>query len=107
MALVVVILAPYLTVLVRGSTESTRRTLQLRDETSAQDRIVVPLLVTNVNPVTQELAAQLGFRLVGKPAFFVIGGIRWPIALLHAVFDIRPLKKNHRVQKIVANVAFP
>ncbi|MGA7221626.1 MAG: hypothetical protein WBX16_02110, partial [Candidatus Acidiferrales bacterium] len=67
-ALVVVILALYITLLVRGSTESTRRTLQLRDVTSAQDRVAVSVLVTNVNPVTQELTAQLGFRLAGNVA---------------------------------------
>ena len=67
-AVVLGIIAIYVTVLVRGSTESTRRTLQLRDETSAQDRVAVSVLVTNVNPVTQELTAQLGFRLAGNIA---------------------------------------
>jgi hypothetical protein len=58
----------YTAVLLRGTTESTRRSLQLRDETSAQDRIVMSVLVTNVNPVAQELTAQLGFRLAGDIA---------------------------------------
>jgi hypothetical protein len=58
----------YIAVLLRGTTESTRRSLQLRDETPAQDRIVVSVLVTNVNPVAQELTAQLGFRLAGDIA---------------------------------------
>ena len=62
------IIALYLVVLVRGSTESTRRSLQLRDETSAQDRVAVSVLVTNVNPAAQELTAQLGFRLAGNIA---------------------------------------
>ncbi len=62
------VIAVYVGVLVRGSTESTRRSLQLRDETSAQDRIAVSVLVTNVNPATQELTAQLGFRLAGNIA---------------------------------------
>jgi hypothetical protein len=65
-AVVFAILALYVAVLVRGSTESTRRELQLRDETVAPDRIAVSVLVTNVDPVTQELTAQLGFRLAGN-----------------------------------------
>jgi hypothetical protein len=46
-ALVVGILALYITVLVRGTTESTRRVLQLRDETPARDRVAVSVLVTS------------------------------------------------------------
>jgi hypothetical protein len=63
--IILCIVAVYAVVLVRGTTESTRRSLQLRDETSAQDRVVVSVLVTGVNPVAQELNAQLGFRLAG------------------------------------------
>ena len=65
---VVCLVALYTTVLVRGFTESTRRSLQLRDEVSAADRVVVSVLVTNVNPASQELTARLGFRLVGAIA---------------------------------------
>ncbi|MGA7187088.1 MAG: hypothetical protein WBY66_01190, partial [Candidatus Acidiferrales bacterium] len=61
-AFVLGILALYITVLLRGNTESARRSLQLRDETSAQDRVAVSVVVTNVNPATHELTAQLGFR---------------------------------------------
>jgi hypothetical protein len=67
-AVVLGIIALYVVVLVRGSTESTRRSLQLRDETPALDRITVSVLVTNVNPGAQELTAQLGFRLAGDIA---------------------------------------
>ena len=67
-AVVLGIIALYAVVLVRGSTESTRRSLQLRDETLAQDRITVSVLVTNVNPAAQELTAQLGFRVAGDIA---------------------------------------
>jgi hypothetical protein len=67
-AFVLSIAAMYVALLVRGSTESTRRSLQLRDETSAQDRVAVSVVVTNVNPATQELTAQLGFRLAGNIA---------------------------------------
>jgi hypothetical protein len=62
------IIAVYVASLVRGSTESTRRSLELHDETSAQDRIAVSVLVTSVNPAAQELTAQLGFRLAGNIA---------------------------------------
>jgi hypothetical protein len=65
-AVVFGVLALYVALLVRGSTESTRRSLQLRDETPAQDRIAVSVLVTNVNPAAHELTAQLGFRLAGN-----------------------------------------
>jgi hypothetical protein len=67
-AFVVVILALYITVLVRGTTESTRRVLQLRDETPAQDRVAGSVLVTNVDLATQELTAQLDFRFAGSIA---------------------------------------
>jgi uncharacterized protein DUF4436 len=63
--IILCIAAVYAAVLVRATTESTRRSLQLRDETSAQDRVVVSVLVTGVDPVAQELNAQLGFRLAG------------------------------------------
>jgi Domain of unknown function (DUF4436) len=62
------IVAVYVASVVRGSTESTRRSLQLRDETPAQDRVAVSVLVTGVNPAAQELTAQLGFRLAGNVA---------------------------------------
>jgi Domain of unknown function (DUF4436) len=67
-AFVLSIIAAYTAVLLRGSTESARRSLQLRDETSERDRIAVSVLVTNVDPATQELTAQLGFRLAGNVA---------------------------------------
>jgi hypothetical protein len=40
----------------------------MRDETPAKNRVDVSVLVTSVNPVTQELIAQLGFRLAGDIA---------------------------------------
>jgi hypothetical protein len=62
------LLAFYFAVLLRNFNESARRSLELRDETNETSRAVVSVLVTNVNPVTQELRAQLGFRLVGQLA---------------------------------------
>jgi Domain of unknown function (DUF4436) len=67
-ATVLCIIVVYAAVLVWGTTESTRRSMQLRDETSAQDRVIVSVLVTGVNPVAQEFTAQLRFRLVGNIA---------------------------------------
>jgi hypothetical protein len=62
------LLAIYVALLLRGSTESARRSLQLNDETQAADHISVSILVTSANPVSQELTAQLGFRIYGAIA---------------------------------------
>jgi hypothetical protein len=62
------LLVVYLGLLARGFTESSRRSLQLRDETASADRIFVSVIVTNVNPARQELTAQLRFRLLGEIA---------------------------------------
>ena len=62
------VLAAYVAVLIRGLTESTRCSLQLREETNAADRVLISLVVTNANLSTQELTAQLGFRVVGSLA---------------------------------------
>jgi len=66
--LVFFLLVVYLAMLARGFTESSRRSLQLRDETPSADRILVSVIVTNVNPARQELTAQLRFRLSGEIA---------------------------------------
>jgi hypothetical protein len=62
------VLAFYAAVLFRGMTESTRRSLQLTDQTDAADRVFISILVTNASPTTQELTAQLGFRVAGSAA---------------------------------------
>jgi hypothetical protein len=62
------VLAFYVAILLRGLTESTRRSLQLTDQADAADRVFISILVTNGSPNTQELTAQLGFRLVGSLA---------------------------------------
>lgn len=59
------ILVLYIIAVARGMTEINRRTLRLEDQTSAPNHLLVSALVTNVNPVTQELSAQLDFRLFG------------------------------------------
>jgi hypothetical protein len=66
--LIISVLAVYLCVVFLGLTESTRRSLLLRDETDAADRVFISIVVTNANPSTQELTAQLAFRLAGNIA---------------------------------------
>jgi Domain of unknown function (DUF4436) len=66
--LIICVLAIYVCVVVLGLTESTRRSLLLRDETDATDRVLISIVVTNASPSTQELTAQLGFRLAGNIA---------------------------------------
>src|SRR5580658_6047118 len=58
----------YSAVVFRGFTESTRRSLLLRDETGAADRVYISIVTTNANPATHELTAQVSFRLAGKIA---------------------------------------
>jgi len=62
------VLAIYVCVVLLGLTESTRRSLLLRDETGAADRVFISMVVTNASPSTQELTAQLAFRVAGKIA---------------------------------------
>jgi hypothetical protein len=58
----------YSAVVFRGFTESTRRSLLLRDETGAADRVSISIVTTNANPATRELTAQVSFRLSGNIA---------------------------------------
>ena len=58
----------YCFVLLRGLNEGSRRSLQLRDDTDAADHIVISVLVTGVNPATQELTAQISLRPQGALA---------------------------------------
>jgi hypothetical protein len=66
--IIIFVLAVYVCVVLLGLTESTRRSLLLRDETDANDRVLISIVATNASPSTQELTAQLGFRLAGKIA---------------------------------------
>jgi len=66
--IILLILAVYAAVVLRGLTESTRRSLLLRDETDAADRVYISIVTTNANPATHELTAQVSFRLAGKIA---------------------------------------
>jgi hypothetical protein len=63
--IVLFIFVLYLGALLRGLTERSRRSLELHDETSAADRVLVSAIITNVNPAAQEMTAQLGFRPIG------------------------------------------
>jgi hypothetical protein len=66
--LVFSILVFYCAVLFRSLDEGKRRSLQLRDDTDATDHVVLSVLVTGVNPATQELTAQIGLRPQGALA---------------------------------------
>jgi hypothetical protein len=66
--IIILVLTTYAAVVLRGLTESTRRTLLLRDESDSADRVFISIVVTNANPSTQELTARLGFRLAGNLA---------------------------------------
>jgi len=66
--IIIFVLAIYVAVVLRGLTESTRRSLLLQDETDKADRVFISIVVTNANPSTRELTAQLGFRLAGNVA---------------------------------------
>ena len=58
----------YCIVLLRSLNEGSRRSLQLRDDTDAADHVVISVLVTGVNPATQELTVQISFRPQGALA---------------------------------------
>jgi hypothetical protein len=66
--LILSILAFYCAILLRNLDEGKRRSLRLRDDTDSTDHVVMSVLVTGVNPVTQELTAQIGFRPEGALA---------------------------------------
>jgi hypothetical protein len=66
--IILLVLAIYSAVMFRGLTESTRRSLLLRDETETLDRAYISIVITNANPATHELTAQVSFRLAGKIA---------------------------------------
>ncbi len=66
--LVFSLLLVYIVMLARGFTESSRRSLQMRDDTPLPDHAFVSIIVANVNPARQELTAQLSFRLSGAIA---------------------------------------
>jgi hypothetical protein len=55
----------YCAVLLRNVDEGRRRSLQLRDDTDSTDHVVISVLVTGVNPATQELTAQISLRPQG------------------------------------------
>jgi hypothetical protein len=66
--IILLVLAIYSAVVLRGLTESKRRSLLLRDETETADRVSISIVTTNANPATHELTAQVSFRLSGKIA---------------------------------------
>src|SRR6202158_3795007 len=66
--LILFILVFYCAVLLRNLNEGGRRSLELRDDTDATDHVVISLIVTGVNPQTQELTAQISLRPRGSLA---------------------------------------
>ena len=99
------IIVVYVASLVRGSTESTRRSLRLRDETPAQDRIALSVVVTSVNPEAQQLTAQLGFRLAGNIARDEVTPARDMKLLINNVrgqqeFDFPEGKRMNRIEAV-------
>jgi Domain of unknown function (DUF4436) len=66
--LVLSILVFYCVILLRNLDEGKRRSLQLRDDTDAADHVAMSVLVTGVNPATQELTVQIALRPQGALA---------------------------------------
>ena len=66
--LVLSILVFYCLILFRNLDEGKRRSLQLRDDTDAADHVAMSVLVTGVNPATQELTVQIALRPQGALA---------------------------------------
>jgi hypothetical protein len=68
LVLVAFMIFVYCFALLRNLSEGSRRSLQLRDDTDAEDHILISMLVTAVNPSTHELTAQISFRPQGSLA---------------------------------------
>jgi hypothetical protein len=66
--LILSLLVVYIALLLRSLSESQRRSLQLRNDTDSADHVNISVLITAVNPVTQELTAQIGLRPQGALA---------------------------------------
>jgi len=66
--LISILVSVYCALLFRSLNESARRSLRLRDDTDATDHIVISVVATGVNPLTQELTAQISFRPQGALA---------------------------------------
>jgi hypothetical protein len=66
--LVLSILVLYCAILLRNLDEGKRRSLQLRDDTDVADHVAMSVLVTGVNPATQELTVQIALRPQGALA---------------------------------------
>jgi hypothetical protein len=62
LVLLSILIFVYCFLLLRSLNEGSRRSLQLRDDTDAADHIAISVLVTGVNPSTQELTAQISLR---------------------------------------------
>ncbi len=52
----------YCALIIRNLNEGARRSLQLRDDSDTTDHVAFSVLVTGVNPATQELTVQIALR---------------------------------------------
>ncbi len=68
LVIVCILIYLYSVVLFRNLSEGTRRSLRLRDDTDAADHVAISVLVTTVDPGTQELTAQISFKPQGSLA---------------------------------------
>jgi hypothetical protein len=65
---IVFLLVTYCVLLLRNVNESKHRSLTLRNDTASTDHVLISVLVTAVNPVTQELTAHISLRPQGAIA---------------------------------------
>lgn len=85
--------------------ESSSQALQLKDDTAAEDRVVIRVTVTSVNPAARQLTAQLGFRFAGDIAQDeVTPGVNLKL-LVNSVtggqeFDFPKGKRMHRIEAV-------
>ena len=66
--ILVLALAAYGFAISKNADESSYRSSQLRDDTTAADRVLILVKITQVDPSALHLQAQLGFRLAGTIA---------------------------------------
>lgn len=62
---VLVILFFYIGSVYRNASESSRRSLNLTEEATGEDRVLIIVDITDIDPNARQLTAQLGFRFVG------------------------------------------
>jgi Domain of unknown function (DUF4436) len=95
----------YALALYQNVKESNSQSLQFKDETAAEDRVLVRVTVTDVNAAARQLTAQLGFRFAGNIAQDeVTPGVNLKL-LVNSVtggqeFDFPRGKRMHRIEAV-------